>query len=268
MPALGSPATPLARDALGTKVPQITVLFWTIKVLTTGMGEAASDHLVGTFEPVLVVLVTAVLFGAALLVQLRAPRYVPWKYWLVVAMVGIFGTMVADVAHVVAGVPYLLSSVAFAAALAALLLSWRRVEGTISIHSITSPRPELFYWATVVATFALGTAVGDLTAQTLSLGYLGSAVLFGIVIALPALAFRARLLGAVAAFWASYIVTRPLGASLADWLGVDATRGGLALGTGAVALVAAGITLALVVLASRGPAAPRRPIVAPARAAE
>ncbi|THG32841.1 COG4705 family protein [Naasia lichenicola] len=235
---------------LTSKVPQITVLFWVIKILTTGMGESASDYLVVTFEPVLVVVVTAVLFAIALAVQLRAPRYVPWKYWLVVAMVGIFGTMVADVAHVVLGVPYLVSSAVFALLLAAILIAWLRIEGSISIHTITSRRRELFYWATVVATFALGTALGDMTAHALNLGYLGSAALFAVIIALPGLAYRFRLLGPIAAFWASYIVTRPLGASVADWLGVSHSRGGLGVGSGTVAIIAAGVTAALVALQS------------------
>lgn len=237
---------PVPHAFLGTKVPQITVLFWTIKVLTTGMGESASDYLVVTFDPVVVVAITGVLFAIALAIQLAARTYAPWKYWLAVAMVGVFGTMVADVAHVVVGIPYLASTAIFAAVLAVVLGVWRRSEGTLSIHSITSRRRELFYWTTVVVTFALGTALGDMTARSLQLGYLGSAGLFAVVIALPARAFRARLLGPILAFWAAYIVTRPLGASIADYLGVDHARGGLALGSGIVAVAAALITAVLV----------------------
>ncbi|THG30639.1 COG4705 family protein [Naasia lichenicola] len=250
MPASTSSGESTLRSDLLSKVTQITALFWVIKVLTTGMGEAASDYLVVSFEPVLVVLITAALFAAALVLQLRAPRYVAWKYWLVVAMVGIFGTMIADVAHVVAGVPYFASTAFFAVLVGAILTAWKRVEGTISIHSITSRRRELFYWATVIAAFALGTALGDWTAHSLQLGYLGSGVLFAVVIALPGVAHRLRLLGAVAAFWASYIVTRPLGASFADWIGVDHGRGGLGVGSGAVALIAAAITVVLVAVVS------------------
>jgi len=242
---------PTASRVLATKVPQITILFWTIKVLTTGMGEAASDYLVVTYDPVVVVASTALLFAVALIVQLAAPRYVPWKYWLTVAMVGVFGTMVADVAHVVVGIPYLASTAIFAVALAAVLLLWRRTEGTLSIHSVSSRRRELIYWATVVVTFALGTALGDMTAQTLHLGYLGSAGPFAVVIALPGLAYRSRLIGPILAFWASYIVTRPLGASVADYLGVDHSRGGLAIGSGTVAVVAALLTAVLVGIGSQ-----------------
>ncbi len=165
-------------------------------------------------------------------------------------MVGIFGTMVADVAHVVLGVPYLVSSMAFGAVLIGVLIAWHRVEGTISIHTITSRRRELFYWATVVATFALGTALGDMTARVLNIGYLGSALLFAALICLPGLAYRFRLLGPVVAFWASYVVTRPLGASIADWLGVDHARGGLAAGSGNIAIIAAAVTAVLVAVAS------------------
>ncbi len=229
-----------------SKVPEITVLFWIIKVLSTGMGETTSDFLVYAIDPVIAVCIGAVVFAAALALQFSARRYVPWIYWLTVAMVSVFGTMAADVAHIVIGVPYIVSSAVFAAALAAIFVVWYRVEGTLSIHSITSRRREVFYWLTVLATFALGTAVGDLAATTLHLGYLASGVLFAVVIAIPAVAFRWRRLNAVIAFWFAYIVTRPLGASFADWMGVSHARGGLAWGTGPVSAVLAGIIVVLV----------------------
>ncbi len=219
--------TPASEPRL--RVPEVTALFWAIKILTTGVGEVASDFLVRAFDPVPVVLIAFVAFAASCALQLSARRYIPWRYWLFVLLVAIFGTMVADVAHIVVGVPYLLSAPAFAVVLAAVFVAWRRTEGTLSVHSITTSRRELFYWAAVLATFALGTAVGDLTATTFHLGYLGSALLFAALFAIPALGFRLGL-PATGAFWTAYVLTRPLGASIADWLAVTPDRGGLDLG--------------------------------------
>jgi uncharacterized membrane-anchored protein len=148
-------------------------------------------------------------------------------------MVSVFGTMAADVLHVGLGVPYVLSTPVFLVALAGVFAAWYGSERTLSIHSIRTRRREMFYWAAVLATFALGTAAGDLTAS-MGLGYLGSAVLFAVAIAVPAAAHRWAGLGAVTAFWAAYVITRPLGASLADWMADGRTRGGLALGLGPV----------------------------------
>lgn len=212
------------------RVPQPVALFWVVKLLSTGVGETTSDYLVKTFDPVVVVLITAAAFGVAFVVQFTAKRYVPWRYWLFVCMVAIFGTMVADVTHLVLDVPYLASTAAFAAALVVVLVAWRAVEKTVSVHSVTTARREAFYWATVLATFALGTALGDLTATTFSLGYLGAGILFAALFAVAGLAYRLHL-PATAAFWWAYVLTRPLGASFADWLAVERIRGGLALGT-------------------------------------
>lgn len=229
-----------------SKVPEITALFWIIKVLTTGMGETTSDFFVRNFDPIVAVLVGFVVFVAALILQFAMKRYIPAVYWFAVVMVSVFGTMAADVTHIVLGVPYFASTAAFAVALAVIFLVWHRVEGTLSIHSIITPRREAFYWATVLVTFALGTAVGDLTATTLHLGYFASGIVFALVITIPAIAFRFFSLNAVGAFWFAYIVTRPLGASFADWMGVSSARGGLAWGTGAVSLAIAAIIIALV----------------------
>ncbi|HUX70739.1 MAG TPA: hypothetical protein VMV41_09535 [Cellulomonadaceae bacterium] len=231
------PALDAAVRQGASKVPEVTVAFWVTKALTTGMGESTSDFLVHRIPPVLAVLLGATGLAVALVVQLRAPRYRPWTYWFAVSMVGVFGTMAADVVHVGLGVPYLVSTSAFALTLAAVFVLWRRTEGTLSIHSIVTVRREIFYWLTVMTTFALGTAAGDMTAVTLHLGYLDSGLLFAVVIVIPALAHARLGLDAVAAFWFAYIVTRPLGASFADWLGVSRERGGLALGTGWVSLV-------------------------------
>jgi uncharacterized membrane-anchored protein len=218
------------------KVPEITALFWVVKVLTTGLGEAASDYL-GKVSIALAAGVGLVGFAAALAVQLRARRYVPVVYWSAVLMVAVFGTMAADGLHVVLGVPYAASTAFYALALAVVFALWKRTEGTLSIHSIDTRRRELWYWLTVLLTFALGTALGDLTAVALHLGFLASGVLFAVVIAVPAIAWRAGG-NAVLTFWAAYVVTRPLGASFADWLGKPASlAGGLGLGDGAVSAV-------------------------------
>jgi uncharacterized membrane-anchored protein len=168
--------------------------------------------------------------------QLSVRRYIAWVYWLAVIMVAVFGTMIADATHIELGVPYAISSILFAVILAVVFVAWYRTEGTLSIHSILTLRRELFYWATVCATFALGTAVGDMTASTFHLGYLVSGILFAVVIAVPAAAHRFADLDAVVAFWFAYIVTRPLGASFADWVGVPHALGGLNWGRGTVSV--------------------------------
>ena len=231
---------------LATKVPEATAAFWITKGLTTGMGESASDFFVHRFPPAAAVAAGAVAFVAGLALQFAAPRYVPWIYWLSVAMVGVFGTMAADVLHVGLGIPYVVSTAFFAATLAAVLAVWYLTEHTLSIHSINTRRREAFYWTTVVTTFALGTAAGDVTAITFHLGYLSSGLAFAAVFAIPAIGYWRFHMNPILAFWFAYIVTRPLGASFADWLGVSHTRGGLALGAGPVSLTIACIIAAMV----------------------
>jgi len=167
-------------------------------------------------------------------------------YWLAVVMVGVFGTMAADVLHVALGVPYAASSLLCAVALTVVFVTWSRTEGTLSIHSIDSTRRELFYWAAVVTTFAMGTALGDLTAITLNLGYPASAVLFAVLIAVPAVGYRWFRLNPILAFWVAYVMTRPLGASVADWLGKPTADGGLGWGSGWVSLVLTAVIAAMV----------------------
>lgn len=220
---------------MANKVPEVTAFFWVIKVLTTGMGETASDLLARVMGPMPAVATGGIALVASLAVQLTVRRHIAWAYWTAVVMVSVFGTMAADVLHVGLGVPYMVSTPVFLAALAAVFVLWYATERTLSIHSIQTRRRETFYWAAVLATFALGTAAGDLTA-TAGLGYLGSVVLFAAAICVPALAHRFSGLNAVAAFWSAYVVTRPLGASLADWMAVKRSRGGLALGLEPVTL--------------------------------
>ena len=235
-----------ARHAL-SKVPEVTLYFWITKVLTTGMGETTSDFLASHIDPVIAVGLGFVAFAAAMVLQLRARSYTAWIYWTAVVMVSIFGTMAADVLHVQFGIAYTLSTMFYTVVLAAVLIAWYKVEGTLSIHSIHTRRRELFYWATVLTTFALGTAAGDLTAMTLHLGYWASGVLFAALIAVPAVAHWRFGLNPVTAFWFAYIITRPLGASFADWMAVTHARGGLGWGTGPVSLGWAVVILGFVV---------------------
>jgi uncharacterized membrane-anchored protein len=232
------------------RVPEIIALFWIIKGLSTAMGESTSDYLVNTVNPVVAVLIGFVAFAAAMVIQFTRHRYVAWAYWLAVVMVGVFGTMVADVLHVGFGVPYAISAPLFAVLLAINFIVWRRVEGTLSIHTVDTTRREVFYWLAVVATFALGTALGDLAAVTFHLGYFLSAVVFAVIIAIPAVGYATRIFNPVFAFWFAYVVTRPLGASLADWLGKPAVAGGLGIGNGVVSLVLTVLIAALVIYLS------------------
>lgn len=227
-------------------MPEITAAFWITKILTTGMGETTSDFLVRQFDPPLVVAITGVVLIVALAVQFAARRYIVWIYWLAVVMVSIFGTMAADVVHVQFGVPYLVSTLVFAAVLAGIFLSWHRTQGTLSIHAIDTPMREAFYWATIVTTFALGTAAGDLVATTFMLGFLAGGIVFAVLFAIPSVAYAFGAIGPTLGFWAAYVLTRPLGASLSDWVALPPERGGLGWGTGPVSLVLA-IAIAVMV---------------------
>jgi uncharacterized membrane-anchored protein len=241
--SMGPTASPVRVAA--TKVPEITALFWLIKVLTTGMGEATSDYL-GSISFVLAGVLGFLGFAVAMWLQFRTPRYTTAVYWFAVAMVAVFGTMAADGLHIVLKVPYIASTIFYAVILAIVFVVWRRTEGTLSIHSIVNRRRETFYWITVLVTFALGTAAGDLTAATMKLGYFGSTVLFGVLIMVPLVGWRLRM-NPIAAFWTAYVLTRPLGASIADWLGKPPNKnGGLGYGDGTVAAIATAIIVALV----------------------
>ena len=252
------PSTVLAQAA--NRVPEIAAIFWVTKALTTAMGESASDFLVRAMPPEIAVVLGAAAFAAALTIQLRAGRYVAWRYWFAVSMVGVFGTMCADVVHVGLGVPYAISTCAFAVALAAVFVLWSASEKTLSIHSIRTRRRELFYWAAVMATFALGTAAGDLLAVTFHLGYLTAGLVFTAILLVPAIGYRWFGMNAILAFWFAYVMTRPVGASFADWLGQPEERGGLGLGSGRVALVLSLAIVALVVRMTSTQGAERRPL--------
>ena len=227
---------PTSWSSTAVRVAEVTATFWLIKGLSTALGESLSDFLVFAINPVVAVLLGFAGFVVALAIQLSRGRYRPWAYWLAVVMVGVFGTMAADVVHVVLRVPYLVSSVGYALVLAAVFVTWWLVESTLSMHAVTTWRRELFYWAAVAATFATGTAVGDLTAITFHLGYAGSIVLFVAAICVPAAGYRWFRWNPTAAFWIAYVLTRPLGASVADWTGKPIAVGGLGWGEGIMSL--------------------------------
>lgn len=218
------------------KVPKVSLYFWIAKLLTTAMGEATSDFLVFHTNPYIAVMGCGLLFLIAIWLQVRRPCYSAPYYWFAVIMVSIFGTQIADVVHVVLHVPYVISTSVFFVTLIGILTAWKMKEKTLSIHSVHTLRREAFYWATIVTTFALGTAAGDMTAASLSLGYLASTLLFMVLFAVPVVAYLIFDVNEIAAFWIAYILTRPLGASFADWADKPLQFGGLGLGTGPVSI--------------------------------
>jgi uncharacterized membrane-anchored protein len=231
---------------VAAKVPEIIALFWIVKVLTTAGGEATSDYLagygnfVGGGAEVLV-------FAIGLILQFGTTRYRAFAYWWLAFSIAIFGTGVADFLHLDVHIPYAGTTALWAVILAGIFVLWHHREGTLSIHSIHTRQREFFYWATVFATFALGTALGDYTATALHLGYLKSGIVFGIAILLPGLARWKFGLNSVVAFWISYVLTRPLGASFADYVSKPKSIGGIAFGDGSTAAVCFGIVAVLVI---------------------
>jgi uncharacterized membrane-anchored protein len=220
------------------KVPLITIYFWIIKILCTTVGETAADFLNvnlglglgGTSA------ITGILLVVALALQLASNRYVPAAYWVCVTLVSVFGTLVTDTLSTTAGVALETSTVVFAAMLAVVFTAWYRSERTLSIHSIVTTRRESFYWLAILVTFALGTATGDLMAEVLGLGYLPTGVIVAVIIAVAAVGWRVGL-NPVLAFWIIYILTRPLGASIGDYLSQPPSESGLGLGVTVTSLI-------------------------------
>jgi uncharacterized membrane-anchored protein len=231
-------------EPLAAKVPEITLIFWVLKLLTTGMGEAMSDFLGQNSVPIAAAIG---IFGLwlALWLQMRTREYRAPYYWFAVMMVAIFGTMAADGVHDGASLPYAVTVPLYGILVAGVFFFWYRSEGTLSIHSITTRRREGYYWAAVLATFALGTAAGDLTALSLNIGFFGSVVLFAVIISIPAVGWLRFKLNPIVAFWFAYIVTRPLGASFADGFSKN-TNGGLGIGDGTLSAIALVVFIALV----------------------
>jgi uncharacterized membrane-anchored protein len=222
-----------SRDApMQNKVPEVTVAFWTIKILSTTVGETGADYLavhvgLGT---AITIAITFSLLAISLIVQLRKRAYVPWIYWLTVVLVSIVGTQLTDVLSDGLGVSLYISTAVFFLLLCAIFATWYWKERTLSIHTIVTHRRELFYWTTILVTFALGTAAGDLATEAIGLGFNLGVLVFGVLLVLMgSLAY----LGAnrVLIFWLAYIVTRPFGASLGDLLSQSREYGGMGLGT-------------------------------------
>ena len=234
------------------KVPEVTLFFWIIKIMATTVGETAADFLnvnlglglTGTS------IAMGLLLFIALFFQLRARRYIPGLYWVAVVLLSVFGTLITDNLVDNFGVTLQTTTLAFSAALAATFIAWYLSEKTLSIHSIHTTRRELFYWAAILFTFALGTAAGDLVAESMHLGYATSALAFGAAIALVTLAHYAFKLNAVLAFWIAYVLTRPFGASCGDLLSQPVANGGLGLGTVGTSVLFLGTILILVMYLS------------------
>ncbi len=215
------------------KVPEITLYFWIIKILCTTVGETGADFLNTQFNLGLTgtTLIMSMLLALALVFQFISQRYRPPAYWLAVVLLSVVGTLITDNLTDNLNIPLELTSGIFAVILGVVFAVWYKYERTLSIHSIYSVRREAFYWLAILFTFALGTAVGDLIAEAFGIGYLLSALIFACIIALVYVAFRYFKLNAVLAFWIAYVVTRPLGASLGDYLSQAKSDGGLELGT-------------------------------------
>lgn len=214
------------------KVPQVTLAFWAIKIMSTTVGETGADYLAvhAGLGTAVTDAITLTLLVAALTLQMRMSRYVPWIYWLTVVLVSVVGTQITDALTDGMGVSLYVSTPIFAAALAATFAAWYAVERTLSIHTIVTGRRELFYWTAILFTFALGTAAGDLATEAVGLGFNLGVVVFGAMIAVVTMAYY---LGAdaVLCFWLGYILTRPLGASLGDLLSQSREYGGLGFGS-------------------------------------
>jgi uncharacterized membrane-anchored protein len=237
-------ATQFFEEPLAAKVPEITALFWAIKILTTAGGEATSDYL-SLHNKVVGGAIEIVVFLIAFTLQFRVRRYIAPYYWFLAYSIAIAGTGVADTMHLTIGLPYSVTTVFWALVLGLIFWYWQRSEGTLSIHSIVTQRRELDYWATVFATFALGTALGDFTATALHLGYLASGVAFAVLITLPGFFWKFGRLNEIAAFWMAYVLTRPLGASFADYFSKPHALSGANYGDGPTAVV---LTLIIIIL--------------------
>jgi uncharacterized membrane-anchored protein len=230
------------------KVPEVTLVFWIIKILATTVGETAADFLNFNLHLGLsaTTAIMGVLLAAVLVWQFRTRRCVAGVYWLAVVLISVVGTLLTDNLVDNLGVPLSATVWAFGIALAATFAAWYASEKTLSIHSVTTTRREAFYWLAILFTFALGTAAGDLVAESMQLGYANSALMFGVLITAVTVAYYGFWANAVAAFWIAYILTRPLGASLGDLLSQPLANGGLGWGTTATSVAFLAAILALV----------------------
>ena len=245
----GSMANPSLGRQMLNKVPQVTIFFWIIKVLCTTVGETFADFI--NFNLGLGLTLTTVIMGIAFFIvlyfQFRSTKYVPGIYWITVVLISVFGTLVTDNLTDAMGVPLEYSTVAFSVLLGLTFLFWYLSEKNLSIHSIFTRKREVYYWFTILFTFALGTAVGDLYSEQLGLGYLNTGIIVIIIIACVFGAFKFLKLDGILAFWIAYILTRPLGASLGDYLSQPKVNGGLGLGTTVTSVIFLIAILAIII---------------------
>ena len=215
------------------KVPEVTLYFWIIKILCTTVGETAADFLNTSLHLGLngTTAVMGILLAIVLFFQFRLKKYVPSIYWLAVVLISVFGTLITDNLTDNFGISLVTTTIVFSICLAIVFATWYKFEKSLSIHTINHMRREGFYWLTILFTFALGTAAGDLVAERFDLGYLVSALIFAGLIAVVTIAHKGFKLNAVLSFWIAYILTRPLGASIGDYLSQPKDNGGLGLGT-------------------------------------
>lgn len=234
------------------KVPEVTLYFWIIKIMCTTVGETAADFLNADLHFGLTgtSLVMSVLLVIFLVIQICCKKYVPWLYWVVVVLVSVVGTLITDNLVDNFGIALATTTIAFGLALLATFAAWYASEKTLSIHTIFIKRRELFYWAAILFTFALGTAAGDLAAEGLSLGYAKSTVMFGGMIGMVTIAYYGFKVNDIAAFWIAYILTRPLGASLGDYLSQPIENGGLGLGAAVTNIIFFSAIVGLVIYLS------------------
>lgn len=231
------------------KVPEITLFFWVIKILCTTVGETGADFLNTNLNLGLdgVTAIIGAILGVTLIFQFKSKKYIPGIYWLAVVLISIVGTLITDNLTDKLGIPLMYTTIIFTAVLSIVFASWYRKEKTLSIHSIVTSRREAFYWLAILFTFALGTAAGDLLAETINLGYMLSAIIFAGLIAAVAISHFVFKVNAILAFWIAYILTRPLGASIGDYLSQDLDNGGLGLGTTITSIIFLATILATVI---------------------
>ncbi|MCF5846721.1 hypothetical protein K3H53_05305 [Aeromonas veronii] len=229
----------VSANGLFNKVPEVTMAFWIIKMMSTTVGETAADYLI--FNMRLGLTVTSIIMGGILVVilvvQLHSNKYVPWKYWLAVVLVSIFGTLVTDNLTDQVGVPLEVSTIVFTIILLSTFWLWHSQEKTLSIQSIDTPKRELFYWSAILVTFALGTAAGDWVSEGMDIGYMNSVFLFGGLIFIIYAAYLILKTNVVLTFWIIYVLTRPLGASIGDLLSQSEKHGGFGLGVTSTSIV-------------------------------
>ena len=231
------------------KVPEITLFFWVIKILCTTVGETGADFLDTKLNLGLdgVTLIMGTMLAVTLVFQFKSKKYVPGIYWLAVVLISIVGTLITDNLTDRLGIPLMITTIIFTVMLSIVFAAWYKKEKTLSIHSIITTRREAFYWLAILFTFALGTAAGDLLAEKINLGYMLSAIIFGVLIASVAISHFVFKVNAVLAFWIAYILTRPLGASIGDYLSQDLDNGGLGLGTVITSMIFLATILATVI---------------------